>query len=186
MTAAAFGALTAGTAGGVLPGGTLAMLRNLAGMTGTGLLSAAALGGAFGWTGLLAGHRVGAGRALDHAMDLASPAAARPRRGHLRCAGARRRDRGRHPPRRPGLRPPLRPRLSTGTPPIRLALKHFRHIDEIRPRPLRCAAVRLVQLAAATHRPSGMAACRAGLLDPLAEGDDWPDGVVRVGGSRLR
>jgi len=54
MTAAAFGALTAGTAGGVLPGGTLAMLRNLAGMTGTGLLAAAALGGAFAWTGPMA------------------------------------------------------------------------------------------------------------------------------------
>jgi hypothetical protein len=30
------------------------MLRNLAGMTGTGLLSAGALGGAFGWTGPMA------------------------------------------------------------------------------------------------------------------------------------
>jgi hypothetical protein len=30
------------------------MLRNLAGMTGTGLLSAAALGGAFGWAGPMA------------------------------------------------------------------------------------------------------------------------------------
>ena len=38
----------------MLPGGTLALLRNLAGMTGTGLLSAAALGGAFGWTGPMA------------------------------------------------------------------------------------------------------------------------------------
>ncbi len=54
LTAAAFGALAAGAAGGVLPGGTPAMLRNLAGMTGTGLLSAAALGGAFGWTGPMA------------------------------------------------------------------------------------------------------------------------------------
>ncbi|MFY9927518.1 MAG: hypothetical protein WAK82_05900, partial [Streptosporangiaceae bacterium] len=32
----------------------LALLRNLAGITGIGLLSAAALGGAFGWTGPLA------------------------------------------------------------------------------------------------------------------------------------
>jgi hypothetical protein len=54
LTALAFGALAAGAAGGVLPGGTLALLRNLAGMTGTGLLSAAALGGAFGWTGPMA------------------------------------------------------------------------------------------------------------------------------------
>src|ERR1700733_14581664 len=62
--------------------------------------------------GLLAAHRVGAGRALDHAVDLAGPAPARPRRGHLRRAGTRRRDRGRHPPRRPGLRPPRRHRVS--------------------------------------------------------------------------
>jgi hypothetical protein len=54
LTALAFGTLAAGAAGGVLPGGTLALLRNLAGMTGTGLLSAAALGGAFGWTGPMA------------------------------------------------------------------------------------------------------------------------------------
>jgi hypothetical protein len=54
LTAAAFGALAAGAAGGVLPGGTLALLRNLTGMTGTGLLSAAVLGGAFGWTGPMA------------------------------------------------------------------------------------------------------------------------------------
>jgi hypothetical protein len=54
LTAAAFGALAAGAVGGVLPGGTLAMLRNLGGMTGVGLLAAAALGGAFGWTGPMA------------------------------------------------------------------------------------------------------------------------------------
>jgi hypothetical protein len=54
LTAAAVGALAAGATGGVLPGGTLAMLRNLAGATGIGLLSAAALGGAFGWTGPMA------------------------------------------------------------------------------------------------------------------------------------
>jgi hypothetical protein len=54
LTATAFGMLAAGAAGGALPGGTLALLRNLAGMTGTGLLAAAALGGAFGWTGPMA------------------------------------------------------------------------------------------------------------------------------------
>jgi hypothetical protein len=54
LTATASGALAAGAAGGVLPGGIPAMFRNLAGMTGTGLLSAAALGGAFGWTGPMA------------------------------------------------------------------------------------------------------------------------------------
>jgi hypothetical protein len=54
LAAIAYGALAAAAAGGLLPGGTLALLRNLAGSTGTGLLSAAALGGAFGWTGPLA------------------------------------------------------------------------------------------------------------------------------------
>ena len=54
LTALAFGALAAGAAGGALPGGTLALLRNFTGMTGTGLLSAAVLGGAFGWTGPMA------------------------------------------------------------------------------------------------------------------------------------
>jgi hypothetical protein len=51
LTAIAYGALAAGATGGALPGGTLALLRNLAGITGIGLLSAAAFGGAFGWTG---------------------------------------------------------------------------------------------------------------------------------------
>jgi hypothetical protein len=51
LTAAAVGALAAGASGGHLPGGTVALVRNLAGMTGTGLLASAALGGAFGWTG---------------------------------------------------------------------------------------------------------------------------------------
>ncbi len=54
LTAIACGALAAAATGGLLPGGTLALLRNLAGITGIGLLSAAALGGAFGWTGPLA------------------------------------------------------------------------------------------------------------------------------------
>jgi hypothetical protein len=54
LTAAAVGALAVGATGGYLQGGTAAMLRNLAGMTGTGLLSAAALGGAFGWIGPMA------------------------------------------------------------------------------------------------------------------------------------
>jgi hypothetical protein len=54
LTAAAAGALAAGAAGGQLPGGTLGMLRNLTGLAGIGLLSAAALGGAFAWTGPMA------------------------------------------------------------------------------------------------------------------------------------
>ena len=54
LTAAAFGALAAGATGGVLPGGMAALLRNLAGLAGTGLLAAAVLGGAFGWAGPMA------------------------------------------------------------------------------------------------------------------------------------
>jgi hypothetical protein len=54
LTAAAFGALAAGSLGGSLPGGTMTLLRNLAGMTGTGLLVAAVLSGAFAWIGPMA------------------------------------------------------------------------------------------------------------------------------------
>jgi hypothetical protein len=60
ITAVAVGVLAAGatgaagTTGGYLPGGTLAMLRNLVGTTGTGLLCAAVFGGAFGWIGPMA------------------------------------------------------------------------------------------------------------------------------------
>ena len=54
LTALAFGALAAGTAAGGMPGGTLALLRNLGGMAGLGLLYAAVLGGAFGWIGPMA------------------------------------------------------------------------------------------------------------------------------------
>jgi hypothetical protein len=54
LTAAAAGALAAGAPGGHLPGGTVILARNLAGITGTGLLAAAALGGAFAWTGPMA------------------------------------------------------------------------------------------------------------------------------------
>ena len=54
LTAAAFGALAAGAMGGALPGGMAALLRNLAGLAGTGLLAAAVLGGAFGWAGPMA------------------------------------------------------------------------------------------------------------------------------------
>ncbi len=54
LTAVAIGVLAAGATGGSLPGGTLALLRNLGGMAGIGLLSAAVLGGAFGWAGPMA------------------------------------------------------------------------------------------------------------------------------------
>jgi hypothetical protein len=51
LTAAAVGALAAAGTGAHLAGGTLDVLRNVAGMTGTGLLCAAALGGGLAWTG---------------------------------------------------------------------------------------------------------------------------------------
>jgi hypothetical protein len=54
LTAAAVGLLAAGATGGALPGGFLAMVRNVAGFTGIGLLSAAVLGGAQAWTGPMA------------------------------------------------------------------------------------------------------------------------------------
>jgi hypothetical protein len=54
LTAAAVGALAAGATGGYLPGGSLALLRNVAGITGTGLLTAVAAGGAFAWAGPMA------------------------------------------------------------------------------------------------------------------------------------
>lgn len=51
LTIAAAGALTAAGAGAQLAGGTLDVLRNLAGMTGIGLLLAAGLGGGLAWAG---------------------------------------------------------------------------------------------------------------------------------------
>jgi len=51
LAAAAAGALTAAGTGAHLAGGTLDVLRNLAGMTGVGLLCAAALGGGLAWIG---------------------------------------------------------------------------------------------------------------------------------------
>jgi hypothetical protein len=54
LTAAAIGALAAGSTGGVLPGGFVAMARNVAGITGIGLVCAAVLGGIMAWTGPMA------------------------------------------------------------------------------------------------------------------------------------
>jgi hypothetical protein len=51
LAAIAVGALTAGALGGHLAGGTLDVLRNVAGMTGIGLLCAALFGGGLAWTG---------------------------------------------------------------------------------------------------------------------------------------
>ena len=54
LTAAAVGALAAGATGGALPEGFLAMFRNVAGITGVGLLSATLLGGMLAWAGPMA------------------------------------------------------------------------------------------------------------------------------------
>jgi hypothetical protein len=51
LTAAAAGTLAAAGIGAHLAGGTLDVLRNLAGMTGIGLLCAALLGGGLAWAG---------------------------------------------------------------------------------------------------------------------------------------
>ena len=48
------GILAAGAAAAGLPGGTAAMARNVAGLTGLGLLSAAVLGGLLAWIGPMA------------------------------------------------------------------------------------------------------------------------------------
>ncbi len=54
LTAAAFAALAAGAAVEHLPGGTLDILRNTAGLTGIGLLLAGVIGGALAWACLMA------------------------------------------------------------------------------------------------------------------------------------
>jgi hypothetical protein len=54
LTTSAIGMLAAGATGGAVPGGFLALLRNVAGVTGIGLLSAAVAGGALAWTGPMA------------------------------------------------------------------------------------------------------------------------------------
>ena len=51
LTVLAVSALAAAGAGGHLAGGTLDVLRNVAGMTGLGLLCAVALGGGLAWAG---------------------------------------------------------------------------------------------------------------------------------------
>jgi hypothetical protein len=51
LTAAAIGLLAAAGTGANLSGGPLDVLRNVAGITGIGLLCAAALGGGLSWTG---------------------------------------------------------------------------------------------------------------------------------------
>lgn len=51
LTAIAVGALAAGAAAGQLSGGTLDVVRNVAGLAGIGLLCAGLLGGGLAWTG---------------------------------------------------------------------------------------------------------------------------------------
>jgi len=51
LTAVAVGALAAGAVGGHLSGGILDVLRNVAGLTGIGLLCAALVGGGVAWIG---------------------------------------------------------------------------------------------------------------------------------------
>jgi hypothetical protein len=60
LTALAAGALAAAGAGLPLAGGTLDVLRNVAGITGLGLLGAAWLGGGLAWTGPVSYLLVGA------------------------------------------------------------------------------------------------------------------------------
>ena len=60
LTVAAAGALAAAGTGAHLAGGTLDVLRNVAGMTGIGLLCAAALGGGLAWAGPIGYLMVGA------------------------------------------------------------------------------------------------------------------------------
>ena len=54
LTGAAIGVLAAAATAARLPGGTLAIVRNVAGATGIGLLSAAIIGGALAWIGPIA------------------------------------------------------------------------------------------------------------------------------------
>ena len=89
LTAAAFGALAAGAAAGGLPNGTLALLRNVAGMTGTGLLAAAILGGGLGWVAPLTYLVLAEGALADGATTpWAWPARPPHDLGGALCAGA--------------------------------------------------------------------------------------------------
>jgi hypothetical protein len=67
LTAVAYGALAAGATGGSLAGGDLMLLRDLAGIVGTGLAAAAVAGGAFGWAGPFA-YLLLTEAALEHSM----------------------------------------------------------------------------------------------------------------------
>ena len=66
LTLVAVGVLAAGAAAAGLPGGTLAIARNVAGLAGLGLLSAAVLGGLLAWIGPMA-YAIVAGYAIIEA-----------------------------------------------------------------------------------------------------------------------
>ena len=114
LTLIAIGALAAAGTGGHMAGGALDVVRNVAGLTGIGLLCAAVLGGALAWAGPLAYMVVGAyGLYTDwHGPALTTPWIwpARPPHdaGAALCARPRIRHRpgSRHRPRgpRPGRR----------------------------------------------------------------------------------
>jgi hypothetical protein len=93
LTAVAAGALAAAGTGGHLAGGTLDVVRNVAGLTGIGLLCAAGLGGALAWIGPLAYLLAGTYNlyAQWHGMGLSTPWIwpARPPHdlGGMLCAG---------------------------------------------------------------------------------------------------
>ena len=130
LTAVTVSALAAAGAGGHLAGGTLDVLRNVAGLTGLGLLCAVVLGGGLAWAGPTGYLMVGVYALYTqwHHPALSTPwiwpaRPARPGRGDLRRAGVYRRDgglrgarsprsrrrvtRGGAPPRRRFVRPGL-------------------------------------------------------------------------------
>lgn len=89
LTAVAFGVLAAGSAAGGLPNGSLALLRNVTGMIGTGLLAAAAAGGALGWAAPLVYLVLAEGALADGATTpWAWPARPPHDLGGALCAGA--------------------------------------------------------------------------------------------------
>jgi hypothetical protein len=88
LTGVAVGLLAAGASAGGLPGGTAEIVRNVAGVTGLGLLTAAVAGGGLAWAGPLA-YLVVAEVALmqDWTSPWTWPARPQDDRGAAICAG---------------------------------------------------------------------------------------------------
>jgi hypothetical protein len=88
LTGVAVGLLAAGASAGGLPGGTVEIVRNVAGVTGLGLLTAAVAGGGLAWAGPLA-YLVVAEVALmqDWTSPWTWPARPQDDRGAAICAG---------------------------------------------------------------------------------------------------